>query len=195
MLIIAGLGNPDTEYIGSRHNVGRDLCVQFVKKNGLPELKHDKKINALISKGKIGKTEVEFILPDTYMNNSGSALEKKVKNEKIAKNLVVVHDDLDLPIGKIKIVFGRGDGGHRGIISVMKKIKTKNFVRVKIGIASISSSGKTIKPKDEEKVIKHVLAKFNPKEADIVKKVNKKVFEILEKIASDGYLQAMNEYN
>lgn len=195
MKYIVGLGNPNEEYEGTRHNIGRDFVKDFGKKNKFPEFEYDKKINAQISEGKIGKEKVLLILPDTYMNKSGGALKKYITSIKKAKDLVVVHDDIDMAIGKLKIVFGKNSGGHRGVESVRKSIKTTNFVRIKIGISPVTPKGKVKKPSGEDKVIKHVLGKWNDKEKGVLKKIQKNTLGALDSIVVDGYLSAMNGFN
>ena len=127
-----------------------------------------------------------IVLPETMMNLSGKAAAAFVKSPKAAKNLLVVHDDLDLPLGTIKMVFGRGSGGHKGVESIMRAIKTKQFVRIRIGVAPAGKQHQAKKLKDEEKVIKHVIGKFKPAEEALVKKVLKKAAEAARLLASDG---------
>ena len=195
MFYIVGLGNPEKEYESTRHNVGREIVEMFSDKNSFNSFSFDKKNNALISEGKIKREKVTTILPETFMNKSGNSLKKLITSSKKAKNLVVVHDDLDLPIGKFKIVFAKNSGGHKGIDSINKSIKTKDYIRIKVGISAETPTGKLKKPKGEEKVIKHVLGKFSPKEQPIIKKVEKKILESLEEIILNGYLSAMNKFN
>ena len=171
--IIAGLGNPDQHYTGTRHNVGRDFV-------------HEVSI-------KMPKAAV-FATPDVYMNNSGGPLRKLVTSKKAAEKLVVLHDDLDLPLGRVKISFGSSAGGHNGIKSVIKAIKTQDFVRVRIGISGATPSGKLKRP-DAKKVVDFVLGKFKPAEADKLKKAKKIVSEALELILTEGKDRAMSETN
>ncbi|MEK7115460.1 MAG: aminoacyl-tRNA hydrolase, partial [Patescibacteria group bacterium] len=112
--IIAGLGNPGEEYINSRHNVGRMFVEYLRKKEGFLEWREDKKLKAATSEGKIGKGKVLLVEPNNFMNNSGKSLLPLVKNKKQAEQLVIIYDDLDLPLGTLKISFNRGSGGHRG---------------------------------------------------------------------------------
>ena len=132
MFYIVGLGNTGDEYKNTRHNVGREIAEKFSEVNNFSDFDLNKKEKYLISKGKIKKEEVEIILPETYVNKSGEALIKKVKTKKAAQNLVVIHDDMDLPLGKIKIVFNRGAGGHKGVESIVRRLKTSEFIRIKI---------------------------------------------------------------
>jgi PTH1 family peptidyl-tRNA hydrolase len=195
MKYIVGLGNPNEEYEGTRHNIGRDFVKDFGRKNKFPEFEYDKKINAQISEGKIGKEKVMLILPDTYMNKSGASLKKYITSVKKAKDLVVIHDDIDMAIGKLKIVFGKKSGGHKGVESIKRAIKTTDFVRFKIGISPVTPKGKIKKPSGEEKVIKHVLGKWNDKEKAVLKKTQKHVLGAIEATIKDGYLSAMNGFN
>ncbi|HMP67551.1 MAG TPA: aminoacyl-tRNA hydrolase [Candidatus Paceibacterota bacterium] len=195
MKFIVGLGNPSDEYVGTRHNIGRDIVVSFGRKFDFSEFEYNKKICASISEGKIGKEKVMLILPDTYMNKSGLSLKKFITSKKKALDLVVVHDDLDMGFGTQKIVFNRSSGGHRGVESVIKSIKTTEFPRIKIGISPVTASGKIKKPKGDRDVVKHVLGKFGKRDSDLVKKINKKTIDSLESIVSEGYVLAMNHFN
>jgi PTH1 family peptidyl-tRNA hydrolase len=183
--IIAGLGNPDTGYTGTRHNTGRDFLTAIVKKEGVGEWKDDKKIKAQIIKGEMFGKKVTLLLPETYMNNSGLSFKTLVGSKKQAEQLVVLQDELDLPLGRVKISFGASAGGHRGIDSVQKALKTKDFVRIRIGISPATPSGKLKKP-DAEKTVDFVLGKFKPAEEEKVKKARKLVAETLKDLLIDG---------
>ncbi len=187
---IVGLGNPGEEYIGTRHNTGRAIVEVFAKKGSL-EWRDDKKSDAFVAKSE-GSV---FLLPNTYMNKSGSALTRYIKSVKAAEKLVVVYDDLDLPLGRIKISFDRSSGGHNGLKSVERAIKTRKFWRVRVGVASATASGKTKKPLGEEAVIKFILGKFSPAQKEEIKKVQKRALEIIATILSEGAERAMNEFN
>ncbi len=104
---------------------------------------------------------------------------------------MVIHDDLDLPLGRFKIVFNRGSGGHKGVESIMRALKTEAFIRVKVGISKDAGKGKVKKPVGEKAVGDFILGKFKPAELVELKKVAKKVCEALELIASDGREAAM----
>ncbi len=203
MFYIVGLGNPGNEYNSSRHNIGREIVEKFISKNDFDDFKFDKKNNALISEGEIAgingkktkKEKVIAILPETFMNKSGNSLKKIITSVKKAKNLIIIHDDLDMGIGTAKIVFGKKSGGHKGIESVIRSIKTKDFIRIKIGISPTTPTGKIKKPKGEDAVVKHVLGKFSPKEEKEIKKIQKKTVDAIEEVIQFGYLKAMNGYN
>lgn len=193
--IIAGLGNPGEEYEGSRHNSGRLLIEALHKKYAHGPLKEDKKARALVADASIGKKKAVLMLPETFMNGSGKAILPYIKSKKAAADLIVAHDDLDLPIGSLKISFGRGSGGHRGLDSVIKTLKTKDFLRVRVGIAPSTPSGKIKKPQGEKKIIDFLMGKFTPKELLTLKKVFAKAIEAIEVAVQDGKDKAMSQFN
>lgn len=174
-IVIVGLGNPGPEYEKTRHNAGRTAVTLFVKQRVLKNFVFNKKANALVTEG----DAMTLVLPETMMNLSGKAVAAYVKSPKAAKNLLVVHDDLDLPLGTIKMVYGRGSGGHKGVESVMRAIKTKDFARIRIGISGEGKGHQAKKVHGEEKVVKHVIGKWKPSEEAAFKKVLKKVSETI----------------
>jgi len=192
---IVGLGNPGDEYKESRHNIGRDVVDFFRKKNGFSDWKLDNKAKALVASGKIGKDEIELVLPDAYMNKSGVSLKGFIKSVKAAHNAIVVYDDLDLPIGKMKISFNRSSGGHRGVESIEKNLKTREFIRLRIGVTPETASGKLKKPHGEKEVVDFILGKFKKPEAEELKKVYKRAVTALEEIISFGLERATGNCN
>jgi PTH1 family peptidyl-tRNA hydrolase len=206
-----GLGNPGEEYESTRHNTGRMAVSKLWKDLDFPEWQFDKKSKSQISKSKVKKEAVVLILPDTFMNKSGQAVSGFVKpktgKNKSQENLIVVHDDLDLPIGTMKISYNKGVGGHRGLDSIVKAVKTLEFVRIRIGISphsakasrgkpAIKKPGLGLPPKASEKaVIDFILGKFKPSEMDIIKKTFKKASEAIQTIVVEGRDRAMNIYN
>lgn len=209
MFYIVGLGNPGEEYKQSRHNTGRLVLADFIKKNCKDEPEADKKFSALKCEGKVGKESFMVLMPETFMNKSGASLKtltgKLLKKKKVmvkgkkkevlvAESLIVLHDDLDLPIGKIKLAFNRGSGGHKGVESIMRLLKTEAFIRVKVGICPTTPSGKPKKP-DHKKLLDFIIDKFSPKELEVIKKEGKKVNEMLTAILEDGLEKAMSQHN
>ncbi len=192
--IIVGLGNPGEEYAETRHNTGRMLVEMFGKTHDA-EWKVDKKLNAHVAKVKIGKSQVVLVLPDTFMNNSGKSVKPLVESVKSAEKLIVIYDDLDLPFGKSKISFNRSSGGHKGVESIIKSIKTEKFARVRVGISPTTSTGKLRKPMGEEAVTKVILGKFKSDELLALKKLSKKVTVALETFIASGLEKAMTEFN
>ena len=193
--VIVGLGNPGEEYTGTRHNTGRMAVEQFAKANNCDEWKMSKASQATVTKGAVGSGAITLVLPDTYMNKSGIAVLKYVKSVKAAEKMIVVYDDLDLAIGKMKVSFDRGSGGHKGIESIARAVKTKKFVRVRIGISPATASGKLKKPQGEEEVGKFILGTFKPTEQSELKAVFKKVSEAIATAVEEGYGIAMNRFN
>lgn len=199
MIYIFGLGNPGEEYKDGRHNAGRNMLEYFAKKNGFEDFAVDKKSNSLISKGQVGKEKVLLLLPETFMNRSGKSVSYFIKaptgKKKEIKNLVVVYDDLDLPIGTIKISYNKSSGGHNGLESIIKAVKSKEFVRIRIGVAPTTPKGKIKKPEGEKKVIDFILGNWKPTEKETLKKVWKLGSEALETLISEGRERAMNSFN
>lgn len=195
MIYIVGLGNPGEEYENTRHNTGALSVESFAKENKFAPFETDKKLKALVSETKIGKEKIELILPQTFMNKSGVSLKPIITSKKKAESLVVIYDELDMPIGKFKISFGRGSGGHKGVESIARGIKTKDFIRIRIGIAPATPSGKIKKLKGEQKVIDFILNDFKKPELEKLKKVFKKVNEAIDVIIREGRAKAMNEFN
>lgn len=193
--VIAGLGNPGDEYAGTRHNTGRMAVEYFAKNAGFRGFLCDTKSKSCTSSGLVGKTAVALVLPDTFMNKSGVAVAKFVKSVKAAERLVVVYDDLDLPLGSMKISYDRSSGGHRGLESIIRALKTQKFARVRIGISPSTASGKTRKPTGEKEVNTFILTTYKPHELTELKTVLKRAAAALETIVRDGREQAMNEFN
>jgi PTH1 family peptidyl-tRNA hydrolase len=170
---VVGLGNPDSEYQGTRHNVGKDF------------------VEALAAKLPKGAKVAEL---NVYMNNSGGPIKKLISSKKAAERLVVVHDELDLPLGRVKISFGSSAGGHNGVKSIEKALKSRDYVRVRVGISPSTASGKLRRP-DAEKITDFVLGKFKAGEQEKLKKARKIVGEALETIVTEGKDRAMTEIN
>lgn len=172
--VIVGLGNPGPEYAKTRHNAGRMAVEAFARTEGFPEFSLRKTAHALVSERSIEGEKVVLVLPEVAMNLSGKALSSFVKSKSAAKKLLIVRDELDMPLGALKMSVGRGSGGHKGVESAMRALKTKDFTQMKIGISGQTAKGKLKKPGDEEKVIKHVIGKFKPEEEKILKKICEK---------------------
>lgn len=174
MYIIFGLGNIGEEYKNTRHNAGVIIVNQI--KDNFPK-------------------KVKFVEVSDYMNNSGKTISYYVKSKKDLEKLIVIYDDIDLPFGKMKISFNRSAGGHNGVGSIIKTLKTEEFLRIRIGVAPTTPTGKIKKPKGEDKVIKFLLGDFKKEELEQIKKLSKEVSKALEIIISEGYPKAMTLYN
>ncbi len=189
--IIAGLGNPGEDYQGTRHNTGRMILFSLIK----DEFKFDKKINSLIGELKIGKEKIKLIAPETFMNNSGKALASAVKSVKAAEKLIVIYDDFNLPLGKIRISYNRSSGGHNGLESIIKSLKTKAFIRIRIGVAPENAKGIVKIPHGDDKIEKFILGKYKEDEMKVMKNVMKTVAEAVEVLIKEGKDKAMSVFN
>lgn len=174
--VLVGLGNPGEEYEWTRHNTGRLAVSAFADKSDLA-----------------GKVKV--IVPDTFMNLSGKAVKGVIKSKKEAEGLVVVRDDLDMPLGRVKMTFNRGTGGHKGVESIKRAVGTEGFIQIKIGISPATPKGKIKKISGDDKVQKLILGDFKPAEKLVLKKAFKKITEGLEILIKDGREAAMNFLN
>lgn len=195
MFTVIGLGNPGEEYEKTRHNVGRIILSQIAKKNDFSIWKTDMKTKSLQAIGKLGKQKILFIFPETFMNNSGLSIKPLIKSKNDLEKLVVVYDDLDLPIGTIKISYNRSSGGHNGLESIIKNVKSEAFTRVRVGVSPVTPGGKLKKPKGEKAVVGFLLKDFRESEMTELKKVSKKIDEALTIITNEGRLKAMTLYN
>lgn len=175
MKLVVGLGNPGKEYENTRHNTGRILVGMIEKK--------------------FEDSKIKFITPDTFMNNSGKAVSPLIKSKKDLAQLVVIYDDIDLPLGKIKISFNRSSGGHNGLNSVIKALKSQEFLRIRIGISPSTPSGKLKKPSGEKAILNFLLGEFKKPELETLKKLSKTIAEAVETIFSESKEKAMSIYN
>jgi len=188
MILIVGLGNPGEKYEKTRHNLGFQVVNEFQRRNNFAKFKFLKKFQAEISEGILDNKKMILAKPQAFMNLSGKLIKILTKSYELeAKNLIVVHDDIDLPLGKIRIIKNRGAAGHKGVESIIRMLGTKNFIRFRLGICP-----KTDKPKNPEKF---VLQKFNKEEEKIVKEVIKKTAEAIEFFLKEGLERTMSQYN
>ena len=193
--VIVGLGNPGKEYEKTRHNAGRAAVELLAKQEGFAPFTFRKTANALVSEGSIDGEKVTLVLPETMMNLSGKAAAAFVKSPKAAKSMLVVQDELDVPLGAMKMVFGRNSGGHKGVESIMRAVKTKDFARLRIGISAAGKKNQAKKVSGEEKVIKHVIGAWKPAEEATVKKALKKAAAAARLFVTDGIEKATMEAN
>ncbi len=171
MLLIIGLGNPGKEYEKTRHNAGFILVDKIGKNYNFPDFEFNKKFNAEISKGQLENREILLAKPRTFMNKSGEAVNAILDFYKISpENIIVVHDDIDIELGKYKIALDSRSAGHNGVQDIMDKLGTQKFKRIRIGI------------KPEEKIYDasdFVLQKFGKEEWE---KLDKTLDKILKEI-------------
>ncbi len=195
MFYIVALGNPGEKYADTRHNVGWQAVDYCLENFALPSLLESGALSGRITEGVVAGQEVSVLYPGTYMNNSGSAVAKLVPKAE-SESLIVVHDDIDLPFGEIKIGRGKGAGGNNGVASIIDKLGTKDFVRIRIGIASKSFwTGKVKRPAGGGPLERFVLKSFTSSERRQLPEVFKKVQQALELILSESTSAAMNRHN
>lgn len=194
--VIVGLGNPGGEYAKTRHNAGRMAVELLAKEEEFPEFSLRKAARALVSEGTIGDEKVTLVLPEVSMNLSGKVAPFFIKSKPAAKKLLVIRDELDLPLGTIKMtVPGRGSGGHKGVESIMRALKTKDFTQIKIGISAETAKGKLKKPAAGEKVIKHVIGKFKPTEEASLKATLARTTDVVRLFVMNGIESAAMKAN
>lgn len=193
--VIVGLGNPGEEYAQTRHNVGRMVLEQFRKKNDFPEWSLDKSVKALVSKGAFGKDKIILLEPDNFMNVSGKSVAPFVANAKEAERTIVVYDDVDLPLGTMKISFNRSSGGHKGVESIIKALKTREFARLRMGICPMTPGGKPRKPKGEAAILEFIVGPFKKAEQEVMSKATKQGSDALALILTEGREKATGEVN
>lgn len=198
MYIIVGLGNPGDEYKKTRHNAGQILIDEIAEK----PFEKEKYADAMVSFDKFLDREIVFAKSLRYMNDSGFTvkhLQKKFSAP--SKNIIIIHDEIDLPLGDLRISFERGSGGHNGVKSAVNEVGTNSFIRIRVGIAPTDSDGKAIKPtvpifkSRENATADFVLKDFSKSDLEKIRSLAPKVREIVESIIRDGYNSAMNKFN
>lgn len=163
MILVAGLGNPGKKYTKTRHNIGFRIIDALEK-----SIKSD------------SEKEIVLFKPDTYMNESGKAIKKVLAYYKIpAENLIVIHDDSDLPFGKIRVSKNFSSAGHKGVQSIIDELKTKKFTRIRIGIRPLPTQENS-----DKKALDLVLKNFSRKEEKEIQEITKKAIEEINALLS-----------
>jgi peptidyl-tRNA hydrolase, PTH1 family len=190
MKLIVGLGNPGQEYSTNRHNIGF-LCVNYIAKSHRIVL--DKKQGkAGVGTGNIAGNQVVLAKPQTYMNLSGESVVPLMQRYLVKKeDLIVIHDDIDLPLGKIRIRPDSSAGGHNGIKSIIASLGTQNFVRIRVGI----SRPQNMNDAKLESVRDYVLGDFTEADKPVIEETIKRVGDAVVTLITVGLQAAMNKYN
>ena len=182
--LIVGLGNPGARYAHSRHNAGFLIADRFARAHELDFAR--KRFNAQIAEGAVAGQRVMVAKPQTFMNSSGEAVGKLYAFYKIAPHdLLVIYDDLDLPLGKLRLRADGSSGGHHGMESIIARIGTSDFPRLRIGIG---------RPNPDAD-IDHVLGNFDPEERDIMNETFTRAADAIDMWLKDGIDKAMNRFN
>lgn len=185
MKVIVGLGNPGSEYAKTKHNVGFMFIDAMAEKLGVSEWRD--KFEAKIAETRIGSEKVLLVKPMTYMNESGQAVGPIMSFYKLLpEDLIVVHDDMDIPAGTIRIRKKGSAGGHNGIKSILAHVGDEHFARVRIGIG---------RPLTGWTVVNHVLAPFSNEDASKIAEAIKYLEPAVECIINDDVDMAMNKFN
>lgn len=179
--LIVGLGNPGKEYENTRHNAGVVVIERLQEMWNFPSWSKDGMSNSLVSRGILDTEAVSLMFPQTFMNLSGTAVRHFVDAE-YARKLVVVYDDLDIPLGSIKVSYDRSSGGHNGVQSIMDTLGSAEFLRVRIGIGALEGDVR----RDSG-----VLDRFTEEEKKIIESQSKKVAEVLIAFLKEGKDKAM----
>jgi PTH1 family peptidyl-tRNA hydrolase len=184
--LVVGLGNPGAEYAKTRHNVGAEVVELLAWRHGA-RLRKAKKEHALVDEVRIGSARVALAVPLTYMNDSGQAVQALARRFGVEPaTIVIVHDELDLPIAVLRVKNGGGLAGHNGLRSIKQHLHDDGFARVRIGVG---------KPQNKEQGVNHVLNRFSKRERAEVDVTVEQAADAVESIVADGVDTAMNRFN
>ncbi|MCR4263337.1 MAG: aminoacyl-tRNA hydrolase [Candidatus Roizmanbacteria bacterium] len=188
MFLIVGLGNPGTEYKGTRHNIGFnvvDVLADSKHLTATSSFRTNKPLQSELLEGALHDAEVTVIKPITFMNNSGLAVKKLADSLSLsAENIIVIHDEITLDLGQVKISKGAGAGNHNGVQSIIDHVQTKDFIRVRCGIG-----------RGDGVLSDVVLSKFRPEEKELVDRMIQKAADACVMIVREGLEKAMNQVN
>ena len=183
MKLIVGLGNPGKAYSNSRHNVGFRCVDRFARLNHIPLTRRQQRAKA--GTGVVAETEVVVAKPRTFMNLSGEAVGRLVRRFGLPlEDLLVIHDDLDLPLGKVRIRQRGGSAGHKGVQSIIASLGSQDFPRIRVGIG---------RPDGDE--ISYVLSDFTAEEKQVIEEAVSTAADAIHCILAEGIEAAMNRYN
>ncbi len=199
MKLVVGLGNPGEEYKDTRHNLGASVLDEYLRKHGHPNWEKDKKSNSeIITIHDPRFTSNEQIIlakPQTFMNNSGQAVSKLVSYYKIKpEDVVVIHDELDLVLGKIKMRLGGAAAGHHGVESIINALNSDKFVRIRLGIGNLKSQSAE-RGGQHFNVDHFVIEPFLSQEKSKVKSMTKQTLKALDTLLEKGLDKAQNQFN
>jgi PTH1 family peptidyl-tRNA hydrolase len=184
-LLVVGLGNPGAEYARTRHNVGAEVVDLLAARHGARLRKAKERAQA--DEVNVGGKRLALAIPTTYMNDSGAAVQALVRRYGVTpEQVVIVHDELDLPVAVLKLKAGGGLAGHNGLRSIKAHLKTDEFLRVRIGVG---------KPQSKEHGVDHVLNKFAKRERTEIDVTLEQAADAVEAILADGIDAAMNRFN
>ena len=187
-MLAVGLGNPGAEYAHTRHNVGADVIEVLARRRG-ERLRLSKRERALVGDVRVEGRRLALAFPQTYMNDSGMAVAPLVRRYGLAEDLsrlVVVHDELDLPVGRMQVKLGGGLAGHNGLRSIKAHLHSDAFSRIRIGIG---------KPPNRQQGVDHVLRAPSKREREELATVIEEAADAVECILAEGVVEAQNRFN
>lgn len=186
MKLVVGLGNPGSRYQATRHNAGFMVSDSLQQKSE-PQTPYHSRFNGLFSQFSLDEHKVGLLKPQTYMNRSGQSVVQAVGQLQIApEDLIVIHDDLDLSFGVIRVKVGGGSGGHRGLRSCFAELDTKEFVRIRFGIG---------RPEAGADTVEYVLDDFDENQREELPAIIKRAAEAAQETVRAGAATAMNQFN
>lgn len=184
MKIVVGLGNPGVQYASTPHNIGFEAVDLLARELAL-DWQEKRQYKCLWTKGRIGAEPVILVKPQTFMNLSGESVAAVVRYSNCRPcDLIVIQDDIDMPLGRLRVRVGGSCGGHNGIRNIIERLGSPAFVRVKIGVG-----------KDKSDVVRHVLGKFDPKSREVADKAAVAAVKAVEAAVLHGSDRAMNLFN
>lgn len=185
MYLIAGLGNPGTDYAATRHNIGFDMITYLSDRYNIPLRSRENK--AIVGKGMIGGQKVMLAQPQTFMNLSGESVRALLDYYKFdIDELIIIYDDISLPVGQIRVRPKGSAGGHNGIKNIIQHLRTEEFARIKIGVGAKPEGGD---------LVKHVLGRFSREEDGMIRDVFALAEEAVLAILNEDVASAMNRVN
>ncbi len=192
--LLVGLGNPGSRYADTRHNVGFMVIDRFAKSIGAPPYKE--KFSGQFSRARHAGSNVNLLKPTTFMNLSGQSVVSAANFYRIPpENLIIIHDELDLPLGTIRLKEGGGTGGHKGLASVQEQLGKSNFIRIRLGIGRPESDEEDLTRERSSNISNYVLDNFTKQEEGVLVKILSRSDEAVECVMRRGITAAMNEFN
>lgn len=197
MKLIIGLGNPGPNHLKDRHSFGFVVIDRLKKQTGgFSDWQVSEEFKSKVAEGKINEEKIILVKPQTMMNLSGSAVKALADYYKISpENIWVIHDDLDLPLGVLRISQGSGSAGHKGVQSLITQLGTKDFVRFRLGIHPIGQTFFVTFFKKLTSTKKFVLQKFSKSEESVVEEIIQKTIQAIQLSAQEGIDKAKNQFN
>lgn len=182
---MVGLGNPGNEYASTKHNLGFLVVDEIGRRAGIDLTK--RKFQGLYGEGTFKNNKLILLKPETYMNRSGESVSNAVNFYNIPpENTIVIHDELDLPAGTVRVKSGGGSAGHKGVASIIERLGSDDFIRIRIGIG---------KPVGKSGTVSHVLSKFSREETELVRESVSLAADAVLEVMEHGLQRAMNKYN